>query len=550
VWKKNGKKFSMAWKNRPRVFHGVEKSFPPCGKIPMSPPAGPTMVVTGAAGFIGRRVVAGLAAAGARMVAVDRAPAPAGLPAGVAYRCGDVAEILPQLPGGVLVHLAWSLNRADARAQSAAAADFMQLLAGGDWGGVVGMGSAEEYGEREGCLEEAQAPGTCLSAYGAAKHVACGALRDWSGRAGRPAYWLRPFVVYGPGQGGDMAIPYAMRCAREQRPAELSAGLQFRDFIHVADVAAGIVQAALRAGSGGSQVLPFATWAGGSRCACGRFWSGSRTIWMHTSCSGSGRGRCAQTSRRNRWRPSKPRRAPSHGARRFRGSRASMRCARSRERTTMPERKVMVLGAGLAGLGFARHWPGARVFEAESEPGGHARSHEFAGAWFDRGAHICHSQDKAWLELVCAHTPMHEMTKSVVLNHKAGRWFAYPVQNHLADLPAAERDAALADFLAAQEKFRGQTPRNYESGAGSSTAISCWRISTGSTRRSTGTCRWRNWRRTGWAAACCRRRWRTSLRGRRGTRRRSRRSSAGSGIRGAADFLRCCGTWRTAWTCT
>lgn len=128
----------------------------------------------------------------------------------------------------------------------------------------------------------------------------------------------------------------------------------------------------------------------------------------------------------------------------------------------MSARNIVVLGAGLAGLGFARHWPGCRVFEAEAVPGGHARSHEFAGAWFDRGAHICHSQDPAWLELVCAATPLHEMAKSTVLNHKAGRWFAYPVQNHLFDLPPADRAAALADFLAAQEQYRGREPKHYE----------------------------------------------------------------------------------------
>ena len=128
----------------------------------------------------------------------------------------------------------------------------------------------------------------------------------------------------------------------------------------------------------------------------------------------------------------------------------------------MSGREVVVLGAGLAGLGFARHWPGCRVFEAENEPGGQARSHEFGGAWFDRGAHICHSRDEGWIRLACAGTPMHEMSKSVVLNHKAGRWFAYPVQNHLYDLPEPEREAALGDFLCAQEKYRGKEPRNYE----------------------------------------------------------------------------------------
>ena len=128
----------------------------------------------------------------------------------------------------------------------------------------------------------------------------------------------------------------------------------------------------------------------------------------------------------------------------------------------MSPRNVVVLGGGLAGLGFARHCPRARVFEAEAEPGGYARSHEFAGVWFDRGAHICHSQDSEWLQLVSAGGPLHEMAASVVLNHKAGRWFAYPVQNHLADLPPEERDAALKDFLAAQEKYRGREPENYE----------------------------------------------------------------------------------------
>jgi len=111
----------------------------------------------------------------------------------------------------------------------------------------------------------------------------------------------------------------------------------------------------------------------------------------------------------------------------------------------MTKRNVIVLGAGLAGLGFARHYPGCRVFEADDTPGGHARSHSFAGVWFDRGAHICHSSDPEWLALLHAAAPLHVMTKSTVLNHKQGKWFAYPVQNHLFDLPPPEREAALRD---------------------------------------------------------------------------------------------------------
>lgn len=128
----------------------------------------------------------------------------------------------------------------------------------------------------------------------------------------------------------------------------------------------------------------------------------------------------------------------------------------------MSSNNILVLGAGLAGAGLARNCPGARIFEAAGEPGGYAQSHEFAGAWFDWGAHLCHSRDEQWLALVLNHAPLHEMPKSTVLNYKAGHWFAYPVQNHLADLPAADCRAALDGFLEAQEKYRGREPANYE----------------------------------------------------------------------------------------
>ena len=214
----------------------------------------PFVVVTGAAGFIGRRVVARLAAQGARVLAVDRVPEPAGFPLGTEYRRADLGAGAAWIPGNfqsgfVLVHLAWNMNRADAGEQETSVVDFARLLESAPargLRGVVGLGSAEEYGELEGRLNEDLAPGLKLSAYGKAKHAAGRALETWSRETGRKAIWLRPFIVYGPGQGGTMAIPYALRCARERTPAEFSEGLQFRDFVHVDDVAAGVAQAALR----------------------------------------------------------------------------------------------------------------------------------------------------------------------------------------------------------------------------------------------------------------------------------------------------------------
>ena len=205
-----------------------------------------TIVVAGAAGFIGRRVVDRLARTETDVKALDRIGDPGGWPAGVDYRQVDLDREMPAFKGSwILVHLAWSLDRANAAAQQESLQTFARLLGQENLAGVVGLGSAEEYGEREGRLREDQAPGAKLSAYGQAKHAAGKALEAWARGAGRKAVWLRPFVVYGPGQGGNMAIPYALRCARERTPGDFSEGLQFRDFVHVDDVADGIAAAAL-----------------------------------------------------------------------------------------------------------------------------------------------------------------------------------------------------------------------------------------------------------------------------------------------------------------
>lgn len=123
----------------------------------------------------------------------------------------------------------------------------------------------------------------------------------------------------------------------------------------------------------------------------------------------------------------------------------------------------VILGAGLAGIGCAREWPDAVVYEAKDHPGGHVWSHEQDGVHFDEGAHICHAKDEAWrAQLVKNAGRVVDIAQSRIASYWHGHWIAYPVQNHLRDLPAELRDRALSDLLAAQKTHAGRTPANYE----------------------------------------------------------------------------------------
>jgi protoporphyrinogen oxidase len=123
---------------------------------------------------------------------------------------------------------------------------------------------------------------------------------------------------------------------------------------------------------------------------------------------------------------------------------------------------VLVLGAGLAGLACARRLPGCRVFEAAAHPGGHAYSHPQGGMHFDQGAHISHSKDPEFVQMI------HRIAKavvsvqpSIVRNVWQGRWLSYPVQNHLHELPVELRAQALTDLIAAQVSPEPSEPEDY-----------------------------------------------------------------------------------------
>ena len=124
-------------------------------------------------------------------------------------------------------------------------------------------------------------------------------------------------------------------------------------------------------------------------------------------------------------------------------------------------KRIIILGAGLSGLGFQSKLPQAEIFEAQDHPGGLVYSNRSGKYTFDQGAHIVHSKNTEWLSFLFQQSSCHSIKRSLVTNYSNGQWITYPVQNHLYDLPLSERIEALTQLVDAQARYGGEDPSNY-----------------------------------------------------------------------------------------
>src|SRR5260221_3356504 len=115
----------------------------------------------------------------------------------------------------------------------------------------------------------------------------------------------------------------------------------------------------------------------------------------------------------------------------------------------------LVLGAGLAGLSAAHHFPGEyEIFEKEPYPGGHSRTKHDSGFSFDEGAHVFFGDDDCSREFVYeplgAEMVAHE---AEIWNNYAGTRFGrYPVQVNAHALPPELASRCVLDFIAADRQ--------------------------------------------------------------------------------------------------
>jgi len=219
--------------------------------------AEPTVLLTGATGFVGRQVAAALQRRGSACVAlVHQRPAPAEL-AQARLVHGDylddetTARLLAEVSPDIVVHAGWRLAPGAAYLDDAGNIDqlagalrlFDHALRAG-CRRFVGLGTCLEYAGRNGPAAE-DAPLDPQTPYAAAKAGLWLAGSLWARARGASFAWARLYHPFGPGEPRHRLVPAVITALLRGERVATTAGDQLRSFLGVEDVGDAIAALAL-----------------------------------------------------------------------------------------------------------------------------------------------------------------------------------------------------------------------------------------------------------------------------------------------------------------
>ena len=222
------------------------------------------ILLTGAGGFVGAAVVKAAVAAGHDVVALVRNNSSrlATIADHISLQRIELADrpalaaLLEAVRPEIVIHSAWegvggALRSGDIQldnirttvglADAAIAAGTRKF---------VGIGSQAEYGRYDRKIVESDLPQPTML-YGAAKLAANYLVAQRCGEAGVSFAWLRLFSVYGPGDNANWLIPSSAASLVRSKAPLCTAGTQKWDYLHIDDVADGVLAAATTDGATG-----------------------------------------------------------------------------------------------------------------------------------------------------------------------------------------------------------------------------------------------------------------------------------------------------------
>ena len=210
------------------------------------------VLLTGAGGFIGTHCIRPLLDHGYEVHAVSRTPRE-GDRLGADWHAVDLLEpgaarsIVELVKPTHLLHLAWYvvpgklITAPENFDWVAASFELVRRSADGGVRRLEVCGSGYEYDWKHGYCTEGLTPCVPDTVYGACKHALHEMVRTYAVAQGLSMAWPRVFFLYGPHEHPQRLVSSVIRSLLKGEPARTSHGRQIRDYLHVQDVADGLV---------------------------------------------------------------------------------------------------------------------------------------------------------------------------------------------------------------------------------------------------------------------------------------------------------------------
>ena len=210
------------------------------------------VLLTGATGFIGSHCIAPLIERGYEVNAVTSREPGEGFPGVRWHRCNllDVdatAALLRTVRPSHLLHLAWYvvpgklISAPENYDWFHASFGLVRKFCAEGGAKVVSSGSSYEYDWKYGYCSELTTPRNPDTVYGVCKNALYEVLKAMAESFSVKFSWGRVFFLYGPREHPNRLVSSIIRALLRGEPAKTSHGRQIRDYLHVQDVADGLV---------------------------------------------------------------------------------------------------------------------------------------------------------------------------------------------------------------------------------------------------------------------------------------------------------------------
>lgn len=210
------------------------------------------VLLTGATGFIGHHCLEPLKARGYEVHAVSSKPMKAGVN-GVHWHQADLLQpgatkaLLAEVKPTHLLHLAWFvvpgklITAPENFAWVRASMELVQEFAAQGGKRLTVCGSGYEYDWNYGYCSEKLTPAVPNTVYGSCKQALNLLVQSFASQNALSAAWGRVFFLYGPNEHPQRLVSSVILSLLKGDPAMTSHGKQIRDYMHVQDVADGMV---------------------------------------------------------------------------------------------------------------------------------------------------------------------------------------------------------------------------------------------------------------------------------------------------------------------